>query len=451
MSEKLKHTLYTPTDCISEQTMFDYIDHALSPKQQHVVEKHLLECELCSDAMDGLRLVKNRNIIGTINQQVAEKMAMPPVVKKSGGFNYKIVMSVAAGLLLLMGGLFFFNHLAPPSAEEKATVADLKTDQKAKEIQNETTPGTGKPATPSGTVTTKNKAVDRSEANDQSPAPVLKEEEAKQERPAQETAPDELRKAENTEKTETTVALEGAAANAKLTDSISVADKGTGTYTYEWNTPKTDKDDGNSAGAGALAPQKEEDKNQAATYAVVTEQLADEAKDQKAEKMKAKKAPEEKKANAVAGDYKATPSTSETPAYAPPDLAQNYNKVIKGDSISTISGLSNNSITAFVDQTPEFPGGNAALLKFISSNAKWPVQAAGKEITATKIYVQFTIDKYGNVKNPKILKGINDGYDKEALRVVSLMPKWKPAISGGKTTAYVYSMQILTDQKLNAK
>ncbi len=444
-----------PTDCISEQTMFDYIDNKLSPKEQHVVEKHLLDCELCSDAMDGLRLVKNRGIIGTINQQVSERMAMPLVAKKSSGFNYKVIMSVAAGLLLLMGGIFFFNNLSP-SAEEKASVADLKTPQKEVQLNNKVAPAADSTETSSATVITKDNAT--AATYDQSPAtPLLKEEDAQQEKPVQETAPDELQKATDDETTVKTIALEGAAKsatgkNAKLADSLSLALNGTVATgsTYEWSSADTKKDDDNAAGAGSAVPQKDESKNQATTYAVVTEQLRDE---DKAEKTKVKKAPEEKKASERAADYKATPSsTAQSPAYAPPDLAQNNENTIKADSTRTVAGMSYNaSITPAVDQLPEFPGGNPALLKFISTNAKWPALAMDKSVAATKILVQFTIDKNGNVKNPKILKGINAECDKEALRLVALMPKWKPATSGGKNIAYIHSMLILVDQKLNAK
>ena len=66
MSDSLKHKIFIRTDCVSEQTMFDYIDKKLSAKESHSVEKHLLHCELCSDALEGLELTKTRTRIAAI-------------------------------------------------------------------------------------------------------------------------------------------------------------------------------------------------------------------------------------------------------------------------------------------------------------------------------------------------------------------------------------------------
>ena len=126
MSEELKYKLFSPTDCLSEQTMYDYIDHRLSPKAQHIVEKHLLECELCSDALEGLRLVKDRNITAEINSAVSERMALPPVVKKEQRFSYRTLIAVAAVLLLLIGGVSLFNHFSSSGRMDSSGMADLK-------------------------------------------------------------------------------------------------------------------------------------------------------------------------------------------------------------------------------------------------------------------------------------------------------------------------------------
>ena len=80
MSDSLKHIIFTETDCISEQTMFDYIDNKLSAKERHIVEKHMLDCELCSDAMEGLEIVRDRNRISIINKTVDELIS--PIEKK---------------------------------------------------------------------------------------------------------------------------------------------------------------------------------------------------------------------------------------------------------------------------------------------------------------------------------------------------------------------------------
>ena len=125
MREELKYTLFEDSECISEQKMFDYIDNKFSAKEQHLLEKHMLHCELCSDALDGLQLLKNRNRIDAIKLIVKEKISIAPD-KKIIYFNIKIITSVAAGLLLLIGGVIFFNNFFLNKNE--AAVAELKEE-----------------------------------------------------------------------------------------------------------------------------------------------------------------------------------------------------------------------------------------------------------------------------------------------------------------------------------
>lgn len=74
---------------------------------------------------------------------------------------------------------------------------------------------------------------------------------------------------------------------------------------------------------------------------------------------------------------------------------------------------------------PEFPGGEAALRDSISHNIKYPKEVL-KDSLQEKVYVTFIITKTGKVENPQITRGIHPALDKEAIRVVSLFPDWKP-------------------------
>src|ERR1035437_7511790 len=128
MSEELKYKIYSPTDCISEQTMFDYINNKLNAKEQHLVEKHLLNCDLCSDALEGLELLKNRNRIATINQKINERLiSIPKKGNKIIFFNFKTITSIAAAVALLIGGVFLFNQFTSKEMKE-SDVAELKKE-----------------------------------------------------------------------------------------------------------------------------------------------------------------------------------------------------------------------------------------------------------------------------------------------------------------------------------
>lgn len=74
---------------------------------------------------------------------------------------------------------------------------------------------------------------------------------------------------------------------------------------------------------------------------------------------------------------------------------------------------------------PEFPGGEKAMYKWIADNMVYPPEAQEEGI-AGRVVVQFTVTKEGEIKNAKVVRGRHPALDKEALRLVNSMPKWKP-------------------------
>ena len=105
-----------------------------------------------------------------------------------------------------------------------------------------------------------------------------------------------------------------------------------------------------------------------------------------------------------------------------------FDVVVGGDFImedpaDTISD--ENLVGVLPEYEPEFPGGLEALYKFVQDNMRYPQMAAENGIGG-KVYVSFEVDTDGTVQNPRILRDIGAGCGKEALRIVSLMPKWTP-------------------------
>ena len=74
-----------------------------------------------------------------------------------------------------------------------------------------------------------------------------------------------------------------------------------------------------------------------------------------------------------------------------------------------------------VEIMPEFPGGTAALMKYLSGNIKYPMisQETGSQ---GKVIVQFVVDKDGTITNPEVVRGVDPYLDKEAVREISYMP-----------------------------
>ena len=102
---------------------------------------------------------------------------------------------------------------------------------------------------------------------------------------------------------------------------------------------------------------------------------------------------------------------------------------------------SNDSIYQIVDEMPQFPGGEAAMMKFVANNVKYPQEAKDKEIDG-RVFVSFVVEKDGSVSNVKVMRGIGGGCDEEAVRVISAMPKWKPGIKDGKPVRVSYMMPL---------
>jgi TonB family protein len=83
------------------------------------------------------------------------------------------------------------------------------------------------------------------------------------------------------------------------------------------------------------------------------------------------------------------------------------------------------------EEMPEFPGGETALKKSLADGIKYPESASENGIQG-KVYVKFTITKEGNVTDAQIARGVDPALDKEAVRVVSSLPRWKPGKEDGE-------------------
>ena len=94
-----------------------------------------------------------------------------------------------------------------------------------------------------------------------------------------------------------------------------------------------------------------------------------------------------------------------------------------------------------VEQNPMFPGGNEALMKWLSKNLKYPASAQENGIQG-RVLVQFVVNKDGSIVEPKVLRSVDPALDKEALRVVSAMPKWQPGKQRGKTVRVRFTLPV---------
>ncbi|TAG52063.1 MAG: energy transducer TonB [Cytophagales bacterium] len=94
-----------------------------------------------------------------------------------------------------------------------------------------------------------------------------------------------------------------------------------------------------------------------------------------------------------------------------------------------------------VEEMPEFDGGMGGLQKHFAKNIKYPAKAMEMGTTG-RVIVSFVVNKDGQVVNPEILKGIGDGCDEEALRVVKSLPNWKPGKQNGRAASVKFTVPI---------
>lgn len=93
------------------------------------------------------------------------------------------------------------------------------------------------------------------------------------------------------------------------------------------------------------------------------------------------------------------------------------------------------------DSLPVFPGGNAACMRFLSRNVVYPPSAV-KSRTRGCVLVQFVVEKDGRLTDFKILRSVSPLLDKEALRVLKMMPRWIPGRKNGKAARFLYVFPV---------
>ncbi len=101
------------------------------------------------------------------------------------------------------------------------------------------------------------------------------------------------------------------------------------------------------------------------------------------------------------------------------------------------------SIFVFPEVLPTYPGGDKALRTFIQENLVYPKDAKEEGIRGT-VYIQFVIEKDGSISNVNIVRSIDNGgkCDKEAVRIVSMMPKWEPGKMRGEAVRSRYAVPV---------
>lgn len=98
-------------------------------------------------------------------------------------------------------------------------------------------------------------------------------------------------------------------------------------------------------------------------------------------------------------------------------------------------------IFVVVEQQPEFPGGTGALMKFLGDNIKYPVIAQENGIQG-RVITTFVVERDGSITDVQVVRGQDPSLDKEAVRVIKTMPKWKPGQQRGKPVRVRFTLPV---------
>jgi protein TonB len=109
-------------------------------------------------------------------------------------------------------------------------------------------------------------------------------------------------------------------------------------------------------------------------------------------------------------------------------------------SSNDASGDSNKIYTS-VEKIPEFPGGMEKFVEYLKTNLKYPAVARDNKVEG-RVFVDFVVEKDGTLTNVKVVRGIGNGCDEEAVRVLKNSPKWHPGILNGHPVRVDFTLPI---------
>ena len=115
--------------------------------------------------------------------------------------------------------------------------------------------------------------------------------------------------------------------------------------------------------------------------------------------------------------------------------------VVFEEPVKEVVDNGDDQIYTVVEQQPEFPGGMEAMMKFIQKNMKYPAQAR-RMGTEGRVFIGFVVNLDGKITDVATVKGISMDCDKEAARVINMMPPWKPGKQNGRAVRVRFVLPV---------
>ena len=111
------------------------------------------------------------------------------------------------------------------------------------------------------------------------------------------------------------------------------------------------------------------------------------------------------------------------------------------EALPQVTADKDTTVLRTVEQIPEFPGGIVQFMKWLTRNLRYPPQAKQQKIQG-KVVVSFIVNKDGSISSPTVVKSVDPLLDMEALRVIKMMPRWKPGMEKGKVCRTMFAIPV---------
>lgn len=111
------------------------------------------------------------------------------------------------------------------------------------------------------------------------------------------------------------------------------------------------------------------------------------------------------------------------------------------EALPQVTADKDTTVLRTVEQIPEFPGGIVQFMKWLTRNLRYPPQAQQQKIQG-KVVVSFIVNKDGSISSPTVVKSVDPLLDMEALRVIKMMPRWKPGMEKGKVCRTMFAIPV---------
>lgn len=120
------------------------------------------------------------------------------------------------------------------------------------------------------------------------------------------------------------------------------------------------------------------------------------------------------------------------------------------DKCMVVADEDTSFVCEMAEVNPKFPGGEQELMKFLTTNLKYPKKAQQNGVEG-RVLMQFVVDKDGTITDPKVFRSVDEELDAEAYRVVKMMPKWEPGLVENKPVRVRFTLPITFKLNMDAQ